>query len=148
MDLDASTALRATPERVFAEVADLATYPGWLGIVQAAQPAPAHDDDPGPAWTVDLGMSLGPLTRTKRVRMVRTAHQHPERARFERVEHDGRTHSSWVLSARVEPEGEGARVTLGVHYGGAARIPGIDMLLREEVRRAGERLQRRLSAAT
>ena len=33
--------------------------------------------------------------------MARTVHE-PGRVRFERVEHDGRRHSPWVLSAAVE----------------------------------------------
>ncbi|MDP9389744.1 MAG: SRPBCC family protein [Actinomycetota bacterium] len=148
MDLDAAAVLRAPPERVFAEVADLSTYPEWLGIVHAAEPAPPHDGDQGPAWMVDLGARLGPLRRTKRVRMVRTEQHRPKLVRFEREEHDGRTHSAWILTAEVEVDGNGSRLTLRLHYGGALKVPAVELVLREEIRRAGDRLQRRLAAST
>src|SRR5688500_11916467 len=101
--------LDAAPARVFAEVADLGTYPRWLGIVHAAVPASAGDagDEVGPAWSVEIGARLGPLRRTKRVRMVRVVCDEPTAVRFERVEDDGREHSAWVLQADLRPAGAG-----------------------------------------
>lgn len=129
---------------MYAEVVDLATYPSWLGIVHAADPDDAHPDDPGPAWFVDLGLAIGPIKRTKRVRMVRTEQVAPKLARFERVEHDGGDHSAWVLTAEVEVTETGSLLTMDLHYGGAPSLPGVETLLREEVRRAGARLEVRL----
>lgn len=130
--------LAATPERVFAEVADLSTYPGWLGIVHAAEPVGEG------AWAVELGARLGPWRRTKRVRMARTVCDAISGAvRFERAELDGREHSAWVLEARVAATERGSALTMHVHYGGAAWVPGLDLVLRQEVRRAAARLQRR-----
>lgn len=148
MDLEGTASLDAAPGAVFAEVADLATYPAWLGIVQAAEPAPAHAEDPGPAWVVDLGARIGPLPLTKRVRMVRTEHLAPHRARFERLEHDGRSHSAWVLRAEVAPARGGSSLTVHLHYGGAGRLPGVDAILADEIRKGGGRLQRRLSGSS
>lgn len=148
MDLEGTAPLDATPDAVFAEVADLATYPGWLGIVHGAEPAPPHDGDPGPAWMVDLGAKIGPLPLTKRVRMVRTGHQTPELVRFERLEHDAERHNEWVLTAEVEAAGAGSSLTVRVHYGGNLPIPGIENILRDEIRKGGGRLQARLAASS
>lgn len=145
MDIEGTVVLDAAPDRVFTEVADLATYPHWLGIVHDAVSVPAHDQDPGPAWSVELGARLGPLRRTKRVRMVRTEQVVPELVRFERSEHDGRDHSPWVLTAEVGPDGTGSVLVVRLHYGGSGRVPGIEALLREEIRKAGSRLQLRLT---
>lgn len=144
MDLEGTAPVDASPSRVFAEVADLGTYPGWLGIVHGADPSPPHADDAGPAWMVDLGAKVGPIPLTKRVRMVRTEHLAPKLVRFERREHDGTTHSDWILTAEVEVADPGSVLTVRLHYGGAGRLPGIDAILREEIRKGGPRLQRRL----
>ena len=144
MDLEGTASLHAPPERVFAEVADLGTYPGWLGIVHGAEPATHHPDDPGPAWAVDLGARIGPLPLTKRVRMVRTQHAEPKLVVFERLEHDGSTHSAWVLVAEVEAADAGSVLTIRLHYGGSLRLPGVDGILRDEIDKGGGRLQRRL----
>jgi uncharacterized protein YndB with AHSA1/START domain len=145
MDLTATADLAAEPGRVFTEVADLGTYPHWLGIVDGAEQT--EPDAAGPAWLVDLGVQLGPLRRTKRVRMTRVQHDPPERVRFERLEHDGRTHSTWVLTATVGPAEAGSRLTVHLHYGGSRALPLVDRILHEEVRRAGQRLEDRLADA-
>lgn len=139
MDLTASDRLPAAPARVYAEVADLTTYPHWLGIVHGVRAD-------GDGWLVDLGARVGPFSRTKRVRMTATE-QHPdERVRFERAESDGRPHSPWVLEARLRPDGDGAtELTMHLHYGGSLWLPGLELVLRQEVRRAGGRLARRLA---
>jgi hypothetical protein len=149
VDLDATADLRLAPGIVFPAIEDLATYPHWLTIVGAATPAPPHPDDdaePGaPAWTVDLQGKVGPFTRTKRVRMLRTAHDPAAgTVRFERREHDGRTHHPWILTGEAQPNGTGTAVHVHLHYGGGRSLPGADLLLRQEARKAGERLERHL----
>lgn len=135
------------PARVFAEVADLGGYPDWLSLVRAAAPAPAAPGDPGPAWLVDLGARVGPFSRTKRVRMARAEMRPPTAARFERAELDDRPHSPWVLAADVDAEDDGATTLLRMHlhYGGAAWLPGLEAVLRQEIRRASGRLAARLA---
>ena len=145
--MEGTASLDAAPEVVFAEVADLGGYQHWLGIVFGAEPSPPQQDDAGPAWMVDLGVKIGPLPLTKKVRMVRTEHQVPERVRFERREHDGSEHSAWILTADVGAAGTGSSLTMHVHYGGAARLPGVDTILRDEIRKGGGRLQARLAAS-
>ena len=139
MDFDASARLAVAPDRVFAEVADLTTYPHWLGIVHRVEP----DDD---GWLVDLGARVGPFTRTKRVRMTTAERRPHELVRFERAELDGRAHSPWMLEARLDPDGTDATLlTMHLYYGGSLWVPGLDLVLRQEVRRAGGRLAARLA---
>ena len=145
MDLDAVADLDHAPDRVFAALGDLATYPHWLTIVGRATTAPGHpDDDPAgePAWLVDLRGKVGPFTKTKRVRMLRTGHDPAAgTVRFERREHDGRSHNRWILSGEAAPRpGNRCHVRVHVHYGGGRSLPGADLLLGQEARRAGERL--------
>jgi hypothetical protein len=109
---------------------------------EAADPLPA---DPGPAWLVDLRGRLGPFARAKRLRMVRTVHRAPDgsdggQARFERAEHDGREHSSWVLDALVETTAEGSRLVMSLHYGGRLWMPVLERLLTDEIERSRPRL--------
>lgn len=147
MDVDAAAELPVPITRAYASLADLGTYPAWLGIVQAAVPADPADGDAGPAWWVDLGARLGPLRRTKRVRMVRTDATEPRRVRFERVEHDGRAHADWILTGELEPRGEAAcHLAMHLHYGGSRTLPIADVVLAREIRRAGGRLAAVLTA--
>lgn len=145
MDVEASAVVRAPVLDVFGVLEDLATYPDWLSIVGSAAPAPAAPADEGPAWLMELVARIGPISRRKRVRMVRTVRD-PEagEVRFERREDDQRDHSPWVLTGRAAPSEEPAEATalaVHIHYGGTSRLPGIDILLRQEARRAGERLE-------
>jgi hypothetical protein len=122
-------------------VADLTHYPEWLDIVPRAVAVDAHEGDPGPAWSVDLRGRLGPFARSKRLRMVRTVHEAPRRARFERLEHDGRRHSPWVLEADVGSDGgDGSRLTMRLHYGGSLVGPLVERLLADEIRQSKPRL--------
>jgi hypothetical protein len=127
-----SVELSAPDDAVFAVVSDLTTYPSWLGIVQRVEPDPVGD-----GWLVDIGARMGFLSRSKRVRMERTAHEAPSRSRWERCELDGRPHPAWVLEAALD----GGRLTMHLSYDGGMSLPGIELLLREEVRRAGRRLE-------
>ena len=139
--MDVTTDLEApcTPDELFAWVDDLGRYPEWLDIVPRAEPVAGHADDPGPAWSVDLRGRLGPLARSKRLRMVRTALE-PGRVRFERVEHDGRRHSPWVLDAAVDEVEGGSRLRVHLHYGGSLVGPLIERLLADEITRSRPRL--------
>jgi len=130
---------------LFHWVEDLERYPEWLDIVPRAVVAAAHADDVGPAWSVDLRGRLGPFARAKRLRMVRTVHDGPHHARFERVEHDGRQHSAWVLDAAVDGTGDRSTLTMRLHYGGRLWVPALDRLLADEIERSRPRLLERLA---
>ena len=147
MDVDIDFEAPCSPEVLFAWVGDLSCYPRWLDLVPRADPAPAEEGDPGPAWLVDLRARIGPLARSKRLRMVRTVHQSPSLARFERLEHDGRDHSAWVLQASVEALGvDGSRLTMHLHYGGAMFGPVLERKLHDEVLKSRPRLLRLVSS--
>lgn len=140
MELTAGLEAGCPPARLFAWVEDLARYPAWLDIVRQARPDDAAPGDPGPAWEVDLRGRLGPLARSKRLRMVRTEHASGSRARFERRELDGRSHSSWILDVSVDGSETASRLTMYLHYGGALFGPVLHRLLSDEIERSRPRL--------
>ncbi len=144
MDVVASLDAPCRPAVLFPWVDDLGRYPDWLDIVPRAQPVDPNGGDVGPAWSVDLRGRLGPFARAKRLRMVRTEHDADRHARFERVEHDGRDHSSWVLDAEIAPTGEGSTLTMRLHYGGRLWMPALDRLLADEIERSRPRLLQRI----
>jgi len=145
VDLRADLDAACPPDVLFAWVDDLGTYDRWLGIVPRTAPAPADPGDPGPAWDVTLRGRLGPLARSKRLRMVRTEPRPPAGgdgvAVFERRELDGREHATWRLTARVEPTAAGSRLLMDLHYAGSLWVPLLDRLLQGEIESSRQRLR-------
>ena len=142
MDLHASLEADCTPDALFEWVGGLDTYDRWLGIVPRTTDAEPIDGDPGPAWHVTLRGRLGPLARSKRLRMVRTAHDVPgRRVRFERHEVDGREHAAWRLTATVDATPTGSRLDMQLHYGGSLWVPLLDRLLTSEIEESRSRLR-------
>lgn len=150
MEIVAEMDARCSPEELFAWVEDLARYPDWLEIVTRAEPelraktggdvvvtATSADQV---AWAVDLRGRIGPLARSKRLRMVRTLHEAPSRVRFERSEVDGRSHSPWTLEADVTGNGGSSHLAMRLAYGGGLFGPVLERLLRDEIGRSRERL--------
>ena len=140
MDVTATLQAGVPPAELFAVVSDLGTYPDWLDIVPTAVAADADPGDVGPAWSVDLRGQLGPLRRSKRIRMVRTVAEPATVARFERRELDGRSHSDWVLEATVRAVPGGSQLVMSLHYGGSMWMPMLDRLLADEIERSRARL--------
>jgi hypothetical protein len=146
VDVRADLSTPAGAAEVFAVVADLSSYPKWLDIVGRAEPTGEVPGDAGPAWLVDLVGRVGPLRRSKRLRMVRSEHVAPNgtapgRIRFQRHDLDGRSHSDWILDATVTQSGaEGCRLEVHLHYGGSLWVPLLDRLLADEIRSSRERL--------
>lgn len=140
MDVVASLEAPCEPSALFPWVDDLARYPEWLDLVPRAVPTEADPEDVGPAWSVDLRGRLGPFARAKRLRMVRTSHEPHHHARFERVEHDGRDHSPWILDAAIAGVDAGSTLTMRLHYGGRLWMPALDRLLADEIQRSRPRL--------
>lgn len=136
-DLDAPVA----PGELFAWVDDLSRYPAWLEIVTRAAPV-----EPS-VWLVDLRARLGPLARSKRLRMRRTVHRYPSEVVFEREEIDGRSHAPWRLTTTVDATDEGSRLLMRLHYGGALWGPVIERLLSDEIERSRPRLLSLLGTA-
>lgn len=140
MDLTSALVAPCPPDELFRAVDDLTAYPGWLSIVPRADAVDPGPGDIGPAWSVDLRGRLGPLARSKRLRMVRTVHERPHHVRFERAELDGRTHSPWVLDARVETDPGGSRLIMALHYGGSFGGAVLERMLTDEIERSRPRL--------
>ena len=141
MDVTATLDAECPPEELFAWVGSLDTYDRWLDIVPRADPAPPASDDPGPAWSVILRGRLGPLARSKRIRMVRTAFEAPTLAVFERRELDGREHAAWILRARVSGDAARSSLRMELHYGGSLWVPLLDRLLTNEIESSRQRLR-------
>jgi hypothetical protein len=141
MDIDASLDAPCAPAELFAWVDDLARYPQWLSIVTRAEP-----DDGG--WLIDLRGRVGPLARSKRLRMARTGFEPERYALFERAERDGRQHSPWVLRAEVTPAGEGSHLEMRLHYGGSLWGTVLERMLRDEIEQSRLRLLELVSGRT
>lgn len=154
MDVTAEVRLGAPAERVWRHVADLATYPSWLSIVHRVEPE-ADADAGRPAWRVELRGRIGPLARSKRLRMVRTEAIEGRSVRFERVERDGRRHAAWVMEARVaadtaadagadaavgRAEAPGTLLAVRLRYEGSFGTGLLERALRDEIRSGSARL--------
>lgn len=140
VDRRISASVAAAPDRTIAALADLSTYPEWLSLVTDAEPI-----DNG-TWNVTLRARLGPLARSKRLRMTRVHSDH-ERVRFERDEVDGRDHAEWVLEATVAPAGSGSDVVVHLHYSGALWSAPLEIVLASFEGSAAERLSEYLTNA-
>ena len=140
MDVHASLEAPCDPDRLFAFVDDLSRYPSWVDLVHRAEPV-ATDE-----WQVELRARIGPLARSKRLRMRRTTLDPARRvAVFERHEVDGRKHSPWVLRAEVSGDGgDGggqASLRMHLHYGGALWTGGVlERTLADQITNGRERL--------
>ncbi len=147
MDRAFTALTEAEPEHLYAVLADLATYPNWLAITDRVEPEPSGSpetlDVEGPAWSVTLRARIGPLSRSKRLRMVRTVAD-GTRVRFERQELDGRDHSPWVLEARVagvDDEPYRSEAQLELSYGGSMWSGLLDGVLDSAATNATNKLQ-------
>jgi hypothetical protein len=139
VDLRVTFTTPSTAAELARVVEDLRTYPRWLGIVTRVEPL-ATPDGHEPAFLVDLTGRLGPLARSKRLRMARTVHVPGRQSRFERVEDDGRQHSPWVLDVRVAASDPGSTLHMDLHYGGGLFGPVLERVLRDEIEQAKPRL--------
>ncbi len=138
MDITASLEAPCTADQLFELVDDLSTYPKWNGLVHSAVPEPGDD----PAWEVQLRARLGPLARSKRLRMVRTVRDPQTHAvTFERDQADGRNHSPWVLSASIVEHDGLSTLIMHLHYGGSLWTGGaLERVLAEQITSGRERL--------
>ena len=140
MDVTAELDAAVDPAAIYPWVADLERYPQWLEIVTRATTADAQPGDAGPAWFVQLRGKIGPLSRSKQLRMVRTVAHEPHAVTFERHETDGQTHSPWVLRATIEQVDGVSHLAMTLHYGGGLFEPIVERLLRSEIDAARRRL--------
>jgi hypothetical protein len=138
MDITATLEAPCTAAELFELVDDLSTYPQWNGLVHSAVVEPGDDA----AWDVELRARLGPLARSKRLRMVRTVRDAQNHAvTFERDQADGRNHSPWVLAANVVEHDGVSVLTMHLHYGGSLWTGGaLEKVLADQITSGRQRL--------
>ena len=139
MHLRAELDAAVPPPALFSWVGALDQYPAWLEIVRSASPA-AGDPAGEAVWDVVLIGRLGPLRRSKRLRMVRVEHRPPRQARFARRELDGREHARWDLSVEVSPTAAGSHLAMDLSYSGSLWGPALHRLISAEIAAAEPRL--------
>jgi carbon monoxide dehydrogenase subunit G len=133
MDVRAELDAPCSPDRLFAWVDDLAHYPKWMRLAHHVE---VDDSSVTPAWRVELRARVGPMSRSKRLRMVRRERVDGHRVVFSRDEADGREHSPWVLTAEVESTDAGSRLNVHLHYGGGLWTAGLmERVLADEIER-------------
>ncbi len=128
MDVHASLTAPCDADVLFGLVDDLAIYPHWVDLVHRADPLSQGEWDvvSDAVWQVELRARIGPLARSKRLRMMRTEHDVIARhVVFTRSEADSRRHSAWVLTADVKPADSGSELTMLLHYGGGLWTGGV-----------------------
>ena len=139
MEITERLELACTPSELYPHIDDLDRYPSWMRLVHAAERV---DDPEGrPAWTVELRARVGPLARSKRLRMVRSDAVRDQLVVFERAELDGRVHARWALRAELEPTPVGSALTMRLSYSGSLWTGGLlDRVLEDEIRRGSASL--------
>lgn len=142
MDVHATLEAPCSADRLFAFVDDLGEYPAWMDLAHRVDPLEPDASSGAPAWQVELRARVGPFARSKRLRMVRTEHD-PQQHRvvFERVEHDGRSHSPWVLRAHIDEASGASTLHMHLQYGGALWTGGVlERVLADQITNGRERL--------
>ncbi|MEY2553640.1 MAG: hypothetical protein QOC57_1500 [Ilumatobacteraceae bacterium] len=139
MDVTASLEARCAAEVLLELVDDLSTYPQWNGLVHSAVADSMSDG----AWDVELRARMGPLARSKRLRMVRTLRDAASfTVRFERDQADGRNHAAWVLDATIVERDGVSTLTMHLHYGGSLWTGGVlERVLADQITSGRERLR-------
>ncbi len=128
MDVHASLEAPCAADVLFGLVDDLAVYPHWVDLVHRADPLSTGEWDvvSDAVWQIELRARIGPLARSKRLRMKRTEHDLIARhVVFTRSEADARRHGAWVLTADVKPADTGSTLTMHLHYGGGLWTGGV-----------------------
>jgi hypothetical protein len=137
MDLTALLDAHCSLDELRPWVDSLDRYPQWLSIVPSAL---FEEGSTPPAWSVELRAKVGPIARSKRLRMVRTVDDQ-DHVRFERAEVDGRSHSPWILDVSLRPIEAGTRLVMALHYGGSFGAGLFERLLEDEIESSKQTLR-------
>jgi hypothetical protein len=73
--------------------------------------------------------------------MVQIETSSAEHVRFERAEVDGRSHSAWVLDAKVSHKGSTTTLNMTLHYGGRLFSNVVERALHDEIEASKQRLR-------
>lgn len=157
MDVRADLTAACSTSDLLPFVHDLAKYPAWMRLAHRVESLP--DDPRGPAWSVELRAQVGPLARSKRLRMVRVSDDGAGHLVFERHESDGRRHSPWVLTVTLTDDATrdatrdstqdaashasspSSHLVMHLHYGGKLWTGGVlERILSDEIERGRDRL--------
>lgn len=135
-------------ELLFGFVEVLDDFPEWMPLVHRVV-SMGDGTDRTPAWDVELRARLGPLARSKRLRMVRRICDAGRgEVVFERSELDDRHHSAWVLCATVTDEAHGSCLHMRLHYGGALWTGGVmERVLADQITAGRSKLLELIAAA-
>lgn len=107
---------------VFDVVSDLQTYPFWLDIVDKVTP------DGEDAWIVTLTAKIGPIKRSKKLRMIKSTDGMA--TTFIRQETHGRDFSIWKMHSTVTPVStNSSELTIELLYDGPYWSNVLDALL-------------------
>jgi carbon monoxide dehydrogenase subunit G len=134
--------LQHEASRVYPVLRDLESYDAWMPLVHRVEAD-------GDGWFVTLRAKVGPLARSKRLRMTCLIDQPDTHVRFERSELDGKDHSAWVMDATVsDGVAEGTSlVRIELRYEGGLWSTALDALLGSSIEDAVEGLRRQVADA-
>ena len=137
MDIRVDVEFPCSIDAVLPLINDLTQYPQWMGLVHAVVPEADHQ-----AWQVELRGKIGPFARSKRLRMVQVETSNFEHLRFERAEVDGRSHSAWVLEAKVSQHASMTTLNMTLQYSGRLFSRVVERALHDEIEASKQRLRK------
>lgn len=117
-------------------LADLTTYPSWLGLVHLAERVEGTAD----TFIVTIRAKVGPFARSKKLRMKRTELTEST-VRFERSEIDGRHHSAWIMTIDANQAAGRTHLEIGLGYHGDLWIGPLEAILDSQADGAGPKLE-------
>jgi hypothetical protein len=141
MDIRVDVDLACSVKDLLPLINDLGQYPRWMGLVHAVVPEADNQ-----AWQVELRGKIGPFARSKRLRMVQVETSSAEHLRFERAEVDGRSHSAWVLEAKVSQKDAAiprtTTLNMTLQYSGRLFSSVVERALHDEIEASKQRLRK------
>jgi len=114
---------------------DLSEFQPLVSIIDVVRP------ESDAVWSVDLRADLGPIRRSKRLRMARVSADDEGTLVFERQELDNRRHASWRLTIEIQPVANGSGVEIILDYDGRVPLGVLEGLVAEEIVAASQRLE-------
>ena len=131
-----SVSTEAPLQAIMPVLADLSTYPSWLGLVHAVDAVDAING----AYLVTLRANVGPFARSKKLRMVRSELTE-DAVRFDRAETDAREHSNWTMTIDAcSAASGGSDLEIALNYDGDLWTGPLQLILDSQVDKAGPKL--------